>query len=162
MVVNNIKLIVTDVDGVLTDSGYIYDHDGNVSKKFNTRDFFAINFIKNKLHIPVMGLSGAIDNATVHRFKSEDIPLAYGISNKLIFMSKLIKIMEISFDDIAFIGDHWIDVTLLKRVGLSFCPLDSVPYVKSICKHQSGCNGGEGVIDDFVWQFFKEEYEKIS
>jgi|Laugresu1bdmlbsd_1035121.scaffolds.fasta_scaffold27404_2 YrbI family 3-deoxy-D-manno-octulosonate 8-phosphate phosphatase len=159
MPINDIKLIVTDVDGVLTDSGYTYDHQGNVSKRFNTRDFFAINFIKNVLKIPVMGLSGASDHATIHRFKSEDIPLAYGISNKLAFMNQLTEKMNISFDHVAFIGDHWIDIPVLQKASISFCPLDAVPYVKNICKHQSGCDGGDGVIDDFVWQFYREEYE---
>lgn len=162
MAIKNIKLVITDVDGVLTDSGYIYDHNGNISKKFNTRDFFAINFIKNKIKIPVMGLSGASDNATIQRFQSEDIPLAYGISNKLHFMNELVDRMNISFDELAFIGDHWIDAPLLKKVNISFCPLDAVPYVREICRYQSGCRGGDGVFDDFVMQFFKEEYEKMN
>ena len=129
---NNIKLVVTDVDGVLTDSGYIIDYKGNISKRFNTRDFYAIKYLINEVGIPVMGLSGAKDPATIYRFQSEEIPLAHGIMNKISFMDQIAEKMGINFDQIAFIGDHWIDMPVLKKVNLSFCPIDAIEEVKTI------------------------------
>lgn len=157
--IKSIKLFITDVDGVLTDSGYIYDENGNISKRFNTRDFYALNFIKNKIGIPVMGLSGADDNATIKRFEELGIPLAYGIKDKLKFTENLIKAVDIKYENIAFVGDHWIDLQLLKKCGVSFCPKDAVYKVRQVCKNVSLVDGGHGVIEDFLCQIFSEIYE---
>lgn len=162
MKINNlpkIKLVMTDVDGVLTDSGYIHDSNGDISKKFNTRDFYAIDFLRNKLGIPVMGLSGADDSATILKFKHLNIPLAYGVSNKFDFANRLSSKVNIPLKNIAFIGDHWIDLKLLKNCGLPFCPKDSVCGVLDSGIHVSKVKGGFGVIEDFLCHFFYRSYE---
>lgn len=158
---NKIRLVITDVDGVLTDSGYIFSHDGKISKRFNTRDFYALEFIKNRIGIPVMGLSGADDSATIARFEKSKIPLAYGIKNKLDFANKLFKKTGIDPAAVAFIGDHWIDLPLMKICGFPFCPKDAVSGVLHFCKNKSALKGGYGVIEDFLCQIFSENYENI-
>lgn len=158
-IAKKIKLVMTDVDGVLTDSGYIHDSNGRISKRFNTRDFYAIDFLIKDLGIPVMGLSGADDRATIEKFRQLNIPLAYGVTDKLSFAKKICNKVKIPLSNVAFIGDHWIDLKLIKSCGLSFCPKDSVHGVLSSCKTISNVKGGSGVIEDFLWHFFRESYE---
>jgi YrbI family 3-deoxy-D-manno-octulosonate 8-phosphate phosphatase len=80
--------------------------------------------------------------------------------NKISFMDQIAEKMDINFDQIAFIGDHWIDMPVLKKVNLSFCPIDAIEEVKKICKYHSVKKGGEGVLEDFVFQFFKDKYSQ--
>jgi 3-deoxy-D-manno-octulosonate 8-phosphate phosphatase (KDO 8-P phosphatase) len=159
-IIDSIKIFATDVDGVLTDSVYTYSHEGHISKNFNTRDFYALNFIDKQLKIPVIGITGADDAATLTRFKSANIPILYGVCDKLEAVKKLLYKMNISFDEIVFVGDHLIDLSVIKLAKISFCPADALPPVLAACTHVSKLNGGRGVIDDFLWQVCPDIYEK--
>jgi 3-deoxy-D-manno-octulosonate 8-phosphate phosphatase (KDO 8-P phosphatase) len=157
-----IKLVVTDVDGVLTDSGYYYDNNGNILKKFNTRDFFALSVLKDKLKIPVMILTGASDNATLSRMNDSNLPVAYGITDKIGFMNKLLPVIGIKFTEVLYCGDHLIDLPVLKTVGVSYCPSDAIKPVLDSCLLKSRVKGGRGVIDDLLWQIMPDKYEKFT
>ena len=101
------KLVITDIDGVWTDGGMYYDQTGNELKKFNTSDSAGILFCK-KLNIPVCIITG--ENTDIVKRRSEKLKIDYlyqGISNKLEVATSLCTQLNISLNDVAFIGDDF-------------------------------------------------------
>lgn len=144
------KLVLTDIDGVWTDGGMYYDQTGNEWKKFHTYDSAGVLFCK-KMHIPVVIITG--ENTEIVRRRAKKLNVDYlfmGVKNKLEIVNGLIKQLEISLDEIAYIGDDLNDIELLKVVGISACPASAPEYVKKLCSLQLSKKGGEGVFREFV------------
>ena len=143
---NNVKLLVTDVDGVLTDCGMYYTEKGDEIKKFNTRDGMGFQLLREK------GIKTAIitkENTTIvkNRAKKLKIDEVYqGIEDKLIALEDLRKKYNLDYSEIAYVGDDINDIAVLKMVGFSFCPNDAVDEVKDICDYILHNRGGSGII----------------
>lgn len=140
-----IKLLITDVDGVLTDGGIIYDNHKIESKKFNVKDGLIVQYLKkNKIKIGV--ISGR--NSQVVRNRCEELDFDYhfhGVSEKGIKLEEILKETGINWEECAFIGDDLWDLPILTRVGLSAAPKDALPYVKNKVDFVSSLAGGKGV-----------------
>lgn len=139
-----IKLVLTDVDGVLTDGGMYYTADGDIMKKFHTRDGMGVTLLKKK-NIPTIIITKE-KTSMVKRWASRmKIEKLYdGILEKEKMVDIICKKYCISFDEIAYIGDDVNDVELLKRVGLSIVPHDAVKEVKRVSHYVCKINGGSG------------------
>ncbi len=146
----SIELLVTDVDGVLTDAGMYFGDDGEVLKKFNTRDGMGLGMWQKA------GFRAAI-------MTSEDTPIVksraaklkidrvfLGVKDKGKEIEELARKEGLSLDQVAFIGDDINDLPALKKVGLAACPSDALGAVKKeahyICKQK----GGGGCVREFV------------
>ena len=159
---NNIQLFITDVDGVLTDGGMYYGSKDNELKKFNTRDSIGVNFLKS-LQIPTVIITSEKTNIVQRRANKLNISDCFlGVKNKLDICLTICEKHQISINQVAFIGDEINDLELIKKVGLSACPLDAADYVKDVVDWVLNKKGGEGVFREFVIKFLKEtnQYNK--
>ena len=144
------KLILTDIDGVWTDGGMYYDQTGNEWKKFHTYDSAGVLFAHQN-EIPV-GIITSEDTEIVAR-RAAKLKIDYlfqGVNNKLEVAENLCKELNISLDEVAYIGDDLGDIELLKNVGISATPNSAPEYVKKYSQMVMTKNGGEGVFREFV------------
>jgi 3-deoxy-D-manno-octulosonate 8-phosphate phosphatase (KDO 8-P phosphatase) len=142
----NIKLMAFDVDGVFTDGSIIYDENGKETKIFNAKDGQGV-VCAEKAGI-ITAIITARENGTVaHRAKNLGITeLHQGIKYKLTVLEDIINKYNISFEEVAYMGDDLPDICILEKVGLACCPCDAVDEVKAICNFVSTKNGGRGAI----------------
>jgi 3-deoxy-D-glycero-D-galacto-nononate 9-phosphatase len=144
------KLILSDIDGVWTDSGMYYDNNGNELKKFNTYDSAGVLFCKI-LNIKFGIITGENVKSVENRAKKLKVEYLYlGAKDKLKIVNNLCKDLNICLNDVAFIGDDINDYELLSNVGLSACPISAPEYVKEIVNIKLNKKGGEGVFREFV------------
>lgn len=146
----NIKLFITDVDGVMTDCGMYYSEKGDELKKFNTRDGMGIQLLREK------GIKTAIitkENTKIveNRAKKLKVDDVYqGIVDKLSVFEELKKKYSLEYSEIVYVGDDINDIPILEKAGVSFCPNDAVDEVKDICDNVLSKKGGKGVIREIV------------
>ncbi|HLW20705.1 MAG TPA: HAD-IIIA family hydrolase [Cyclobacteriaceae bacterium] len=139
-----IKLLITDVDGVLTDGGIIYDDAGTEYKRFNVKDGQIVQYLRSN-GISVGVISGR--NSQVVRNRCEELKFDFhfhGIAEKGIQLEKILADMGISYRECAFIGDDIWDLPVLTKVGFSAAPADALPYVKERVNFVTSCLGGRG------------------
>jgi 3-deoxy-D-manno-octulosonate 8-phosphate phosphatase (KDO 8-P phosphatase) len=137
-----IKLVITDVDGVLTDGGMYYSDKGDIMKKFHARDGMAVTLLR-KQKIPTIIITKEKTKIVKEWSKKMSIDHLYdGIQNKLSLLTKITKKYNLQPQNIAFIGDDVNDVQLLEYVGLSASPSDGSLEAKKvsdyICKNSGG------------------------
>ena len=164
----NIKLIISDIDGVWTDGGMYYLDNGIEAKKFNTSDSVGI-LLANIAEIEVVIVSGEDTPNLRNRLKKLNIKNYFlGIKNKVQQVRQLAEERNIDFNQIAFIGDEVNDHALLKKVGFSSCPSSAPDYTKKIVDYITPSVGGMGAFRDFVIETlnrekkFKIAFEKLT
>lgn len=142
----NIKLLLLDVDGVLTDGNLLYTSDGEESKIFNTQDGFGLRILQDA-GVDV-GVITARKSAMVTR-RGEELRMRYlyqGAPNKLIAFQEIVKSSGLKPFEIAYMGDDWLDLVLLNRVGLAISPANGVDEVKDVAHFITEKPGGEGAV----------------
>ena len=153
----NIKLFITDIDGVWTDGGMYYDEKGNEFKKFNTADSAGVLFCR-LLDIEVAIMTGENVNSVKRRAEKLKIKHYFpAAKNKLTLAKNLCKELNITLEEVAFIGDDINDILLLKEVGYSGSPQNAPDYVKKYAKVITKKSGGEGAFREFVETWLKQE-----
>lgn len=151
------KLILTDIDGVWTDGGMYYDQLGNEWKKFNTSDSAGVLWCK-KMKIPVGIITGEDTDIVKRRAEKLKISILHqGISDKLTVAKTICKELQISLNDVAYIGDDIGDLELLTNVGISAAPNNAPIYIKSKVDFVTEKAGGEGAFREFVETVLGEE-----
>ena len=151
-----IKLFITDIDGVWTDGGMYYDQTGNEWKKFNTSDSAGVLFL-HLLKIPIAIITGE-DSLIVQR-RADKLKINHlfmGIDDKLSVAKSLCKKLDITLQEVAFIGDDINDLNLLEAVGLSACPANSPKYILDKVDWIIDVKGGDGVFRAFVEKYLEE------
>lgn len=153
---SKIKMAVFDVDGVMTDGSITYDENGVEYKTFNAKDGQGIVMI-TKAGI-ITAIITARENGTVkHRFENLGMTkLFMGQKNKIIALKQLIKEYNISYSEVAYMGDDLPDLCVLKEVGLACCPNDAIKEVKEVCNFISSKNGGRGAVrelTDLIYEY---------
>jgi 3-deoxy-D-manno-octulosonate 8-phosphate phosphatase (KDO 8-P phosphatase) len=153
----DIKLVLTDIDGVWTDGGMYYDNKDNEWKKFNTTDSAGILFLR-KLGIPVGIITG--EDTEIVRRRAEKLKVEHvfmGVQDKLKVARELCAKLGIDITrEVAYIGDDINDIPLLEKVRISATPANAPEYVKPYAKWNLKKNGGEGVFREFVEKILKE------
>lgn len=144
-----IKLIVSDIDGVMTDGKLIFDSNGVESKFFNTLDGMGI-IMALKSGIKIAVISGSRANCVRERFDKfkahnfEDLIL--GEEYKMRSLLTLIKKYSLNIEEVAYIGDDIVDLAPIKYVGVSFVPKNAVKDVKKFADIVINKNGGDGAV----------------
>ena len=147
---SKIKMVVFDVDGVMTDGSITYDENGVEYKTFNVKDGQGI------VRITKEGIITAIitarNNATVkHRFENLGMSrLFMGQKDKMIAMKQLLDEYNLDLSQVAYMGDDLPDIPVLKEVGLASCPNDAIDEVKELCLFISSKNGGRGAVRELT------------
>ena len=144
------KLILTDIDGVWTDGGMYYDQTGNEWKKFHTYDSAGVLFAHQN-EIPVGIITGEDTEIVARRAAKLKVDYLFkGVKNKLEIAENICKELNITLEDVAYIGDDLGDVELLKKAGISATPNSAPEYIKKSAQMVMTKNGGEGVFREFV------------
>jgi YrbI family 3-deoxy-D-manno-octulosonate 8-phosphate phosphatase len=141
-----VRLLCVDVDGVLTDAGMYYGPDGEVLKKFNTRDGMGLARVR-EAGVAVAIISGE-DSAIVHaraaKLKIDDV--FCGASNKRVAIDELCTRHGLDLDEVAFIGDDLNDLPALECVGLACAVSDAAEPVQAIAHYVTRRRGGDGAV----------------
>jgi 3-deoxy-D-manno-octulosonate 8-phosphate phosphatase (KDO 8-P phosphatase) len=146
----DVKLVMTDIDGVWTDGGMYYGAGGEELKKFNTSDSAGVLLLR-AARIPLAIITG--ENSPIVTNRAAKLKVEHVIMDtvdKLGDAQKLCKKMEISLSQVAYIGDDIGDIALLEAAGLSACPAGTPAYVARHAQLKMKLRGGEGVFREFV------------
>lgn len=142
----SIKLLLLDVDGVLTDGTITYTQEGTEIKSFHTRDGLGIRLLRES-GIET-GLVTARSSEAVAR-RARDLSLKYvyqKVKNKLELFAQLSEELGLQAAEVAFMGDDWLDLALLNQVGFSATVADSHPELKKIVDFVTKSRGGRGAV----------------
>ncbi|WP_375578320.1 acylneuraminate cytidylyltransferase [Marivirga tractuosa] len=154
-----IKLVLSDVDGVLTDAGMYYSENGDELKKFSTYDGKGFELLRNK------GIKTGImtaEDVSLNRKRAQKLKVDFqfhGIKDKISQLQSIIQETDIKAEEIAYIGDDINDEEVLKAVGLAACPANSVSKIKAIpniIKLQK--SGGNGAFREFVDEHILKQF----
>jgi 3-deoxy-D-manno-octulosonate 8-phosphate phosphatase (KDO 8-P phosphatase) len=145
-----VKLILLDVDGVLTDGAVVIYGDGSESKRFHIRDGIALVWAQ-RAGITVGLLSARQSPTTMQRAAQLGITLIHqGVSSKISTYDQIVGDMVLTDDEVAYMGDDIVDLAVLGRVGLSAAPANAVAEVRSRVDFVSGFPGGDGAVRELV------------
>lgn len=152
-----IKLLILDVDGVMTDAGMYYTESGDQIKKYNAKDGRAIiEAQKAGLKIGIIS-SAFTDQMVMHRAKTLKIERVYvGEKSKLEVLDIWCKELGISHEEVAMIGDDINDFSVMDVVGVRFCPADAVQVVKHKVDVVLNLKGGEGCVREMIDNYLLE------
>ncbi len=150
----NIKIFITDCDGVLTDAGMYYFSNGLEAKKFNTRDGMAFSILRKK-EIIIGIITGEDNDIIKNRAKKLNMDFLYtGVSVKENLLDEICKKYSVNKKNILYVGDDLNDLEIMKNVGYSCCPADACQEIKEIANYTCIKSGGDGVIREIVDNFF--------
>jgi 3-deoxy-D-manno-octulosonate 8-phosphate phosphatase (KDO 8-P phosphatase) len=146
----NIKLLLTDVDGVLTDNGVYYSEHGEELKRFSFRDGMGIERLR------LAGVETGIitrENSLPVARRAEKLKikeLHQGIISKEAVLQEILTRNNLIFSQVAFIGDDINDSKIMEQVGLSGCPNDAMSFAKEVAHYTCSANGGHGAFREFA------------
>ncbi len=147
-IIKKLKMVIFDVDGVFTDGSVYLDHDGNEILKFSRIDGKGIELIREK-NLKMVVISSEKSEIILQRMKKLKIEDVYiDIKNKLEIYEKLKEKYSLEDENICYLGDDIQDLEIIKRVGLSCCPLNAQVIVKKYSVYNSSFNGGNGFVRD--------------
>ena len=154
----SLKLVLTDVDGVLTDAGMYYSERGDEMKKFNTRDGKGLELLRNA------GLKTGIitsESTALVVKRAQKLQLDYlrqGVTDKLTILQELLIETGLTANEVAYIGDDLNDLGILNAVGISACPADAVHEIKTAVTYRCIAKGGEGCVREFAEKILKAKH----
>ena len=145
-----IKLLLFDVDGVLTDGKILLHADGSESKTFDIKDGTAIVWAQ-RLGLTVGFLSARTSAATSQRAAQLGITLIHqGVRSKLDTYDQIADSLLLDDEQVAYMGDDILDLPVLLRVGLAAAPSDAAPDVRTRVHWVSQCKGGSGAARELI------------
>lgn len=154
---SKIKLVATDIDGVLTAGEVILLENGEEIKIWNVKDRLGMHLLKQYLpEVKVAWITGRSSKQVELRAKEQKVDfLVQSCQDKIKSLLEIANSISISLEEIAYIGDDIIDLCILKKVGLSVCPLDAVMEAKKVSKYVSQYDGGKGVFREVCEMLLK-------
>ena len=156
---SKIKLLVFDIDGVMTDGSITYDENGVEYKTFNAKDGHGLaKMIKNGLMTAVITgrRNGTVDRRAVDLRFTE---VYQGVKNKLPILEAIMQKYELDFSQVSYMGDDEPDIPILEKVGISACPSDAVKKVRDICDFISEKGGGKGAVRELCDVIYEAQFE---
>ena len=147
----NIKLLVLDVDGVMTDGGMFYTESGDQFKKYNTKDGMGIQqLVKKNFQIAIISSGFKVEMVRA-RAELLGIQNCYvGREPKLGILKNLCNELNIELKNVALIGDDINDLEMIENIGFSACPSDAVQLVKKQADLVLSTKGGHGCVREFI------------
>lgn len=160
-----IKLLICDIDGVFSDGSVILGNSGEEMKAFNTKDGFGIKALMNA-GVEVAVITGRKSTLLENRMKGLGVQHIYqGMEDKILGYTELLKKLNLTHEQVAYIGDDVPDVPVMKLVNLAVSVNDGHPFVKSIANMITTNNGGRGAVrelTDFIIMMQRGEGYLIS
>lgn len=159
-----IKLLILDVDGVMTDGSIILDNEGNELKRFHVRDGHGIKMM-SKAGIETAIITGRSSKVVDIRAKELGIKEVHQrIFRKSEVYEYLLKKYDCSNENVAFMGDDIVDQELLKKAGLAAVPADAEEAAKQYADLVMTRKGGRGAVREFIDEILKQSglWEQVS
>ena len=155
--IQNVKIIISDVDGVLTD-GSVYIHsDGTESKKFSVRDGAGAATCR-LANIPIVLISARESKTTLLRANEMQITHVYqGELNKLKIFKRVINEFNLTSKETAYIGDGLVDIPVMGKCGFRIAPPDGHPRILELVDYITKREGGSGVLQEAVELILHEQ-----
>ena len=145
-----IKLVITDVDGVLTDGGIYYSAKGEEFRKFNAIDGMAVELLR-KQGIKTVFMTK--ENSQIAKQRGKKVKAAavfVNVIKKEKLLSKICHKFRVETEEIAYIGDDINDFEIMKLVGFSATPANGLYQIKKIADYICKSRGGEGAFREFT------------
>lgn len=151
----HITTFIFDVDGVLTDGTVTIMTNGDMLRRMNIKDGYALKTAKDA-GFNICIISGGTNLGVQKRLEGLGITDIYlGAHNKIEQYNEYLETNAISADQVLYMGDDIPDIPVMKLVGLATCPQDAAPEVKSVSKYISHRHGGKGAVRDIIEQVMK-------
>lgn len=145
-----IRLLVLDVDGVLTDGGLYYDLQGQVLKRFHVQDGLGIK-LAQQAGLKIAVISGLKSKAVEKRLDELGVfDYFTGYTNKLPKLIELAEKNNLTLSEMAYLGDDWVDAAPMSKVGLPMAVSNAVPEIKRIALWTSSRPGGQGAVREAI------------
>lgn len=146
-----VKLVLTDVDGVLTDNGVYYSEAGEMLKRFSIRDGMGVERLRKICGIETGIITGELSPSVAKRAAKLNITeLHLGIKNKVSLLHEIAERKNITPSQIAYIGDDVNDMEIMEKVGIAACPEDAMAQIKRIVHFTCANKGGYGAFREFA------------
>lgn len=151
-----IKLLILDVDGVLTDGKIIIDSKGEEIKVFDVQDGFGLVILR-KSGIKTAILTARASRVVHHRAKDLKIDKVYQDAYpKLDYYKKLLREFKLKDEEVCFMGDDWPDIEVLKQVGFAVAVPNAVPEAKEVADYVTKNRGGAGAVREVIELILKD------
>ena len=159
---NTINTFVFDVDGVLTDGTVVVTTNGEMLRRMNIKDGYALKTAVDKGY-NVCIISGGSNEGVRSRLRGLGVTdIHLGVQNKIDTLEEYLDIYGISTDNVLYMGDDIPDLHVMQMVALPCCPQDAAPEIKSISKYVSHKNGGKGAVRDVIEQVMKVQGQWVK
>lgn len=154
---SDIRLLVLDVDGTLTDGSIILDADGKESKRFSVRDGMGLRLLREG-GVQVAVLSARSAGAVEHRMKQLKVEcVVQGADNKAIGIRRVLEETGVAPEHTAMMGDDILDLPAMMRVGYAIAVGDAAPEVKQHAEYVTAAHGGAGAVREACECLLKEQ-----
>lgn len=148
---HSIKLLVTDCDGVLTDGGVYYGENGEGQKKFNMRDGMGVERLRKFAGVDTAIVTGEDSPSVAARAEKLQITELHLLAkDKPAVLKEMATRLGLTKDEIAYIGDDYNDLEVMKLAGLTACPADALPGVKAQVDYVCETRSGDGCFREFA------------
>ena len=151
---SNVKLLVMDFDGVMTDNKVIVDENGKESVICNRSDGMGIEMLKNK-GIEAIVISKEENKVVKARCDKLKIPCIHGVDKKISILKKELSIRGLKPEDVCYIGNDVNDIECMKYVNLAIAVNDAYPEVKKVAQVVTNKNGGDGAVREIIDNIIK-------
>jgi len=158
-----IKMVILDVDGVLTDGSIIMDDEGRESKAFSSRDGLGF-YLLHLAGLEVALISGRTAKVVEHRARQLKITEVHqGAGDKIAVYERLLEKHGLEDENVFFMGDDLIDLPVMRRAGFSAAPADAHPEVLAAADFVSRAKGGHGAVREAIEEVLKAagEWERV-
>jgi 3-deoxy-D-manno-octulosonate 8-phosphate phosphatase (KDO 8-P phosphatase) len=158
-----IRLLILDVDGVLTDGRIVYDNFGDELKFFNVNDGLGI-YLLRKVGIKTIIITAKKTKAVIKRARDMRVVAVYSGHHKLKIYQKVLKKFRLKDEEVCFIGDDLLDLALIKRAGLAVAPPNAVGEVRNSSHYITQKYGGKGAVREVIEIILKSQglWEKVT
>nr|WP_318025918.1 HAD family hydrolase [Geoalkalibacter subterraneus] len=141
-----IRLLLLDVDGVMTDGRIIYDNNGLESKTFNVKDGHGLKLLQ-RAGVRVGIITGRQSQVVRHRADELGIEIVHqGAKNKIVSYREVLSQLGLDDSEVAYIGDDLVDLPILRRVGFAVAVGDAVEEIRPFVHYVTRAEGGRGAV----------------
>jgi len=160
--IKKIKLLLLDVDGVLTDGRIIYDSHGRDIKFFDVHDGLGVYLLK-KFGIPTVLITAKGSRAIKPRARDMQVAEVFeNISPKTSILEKILKKYKVHATEVCFVGDDLVDLGLMKRIGFPIAVFNAAQDIKKVAAYITIRHGGKGAVREVAELILKGQGKWID
>lgn len=151
-----IKLLLLDVDGVMTDGRIIFDNQGNELKAFDVKDGHGLKLVQ-RAGIQIGIITGRQSQVVARRAEELGIKIVYqNAKNKMVPFCEILEALGVTPDEVAYVGDDVVDLPILRQVGFAATVADAVEDIKPHVHLVTKCCGGRGAVREVCDHLLKQ------